>query len=204
MERYGSALEFSGAGEIRVVFRPLVELETFGVAEPPPDARPTIAPPFSFETREVAMLIGMIFLNSGEDARTEFRNYFNVVLKGSDEDFDLPSWVDPENPDHYLEFQSPYSGAIYRTFANPRYPHLSFGMRALRAAKEYYEQQWLPAYTALTAAREAWQNAGPSERQARYEEYLAAEEAMRRVDTELHTRIELLDRIRFWYTATKI
>lgn len=204
VERYGGALEFTDTGEIRVVPRPLVDLESFGSTEPPPDSRPTIAPPFSFETREVAMLIGLLFLTSGDDARTEFRDYFNVVLKGSAEDFELPSWVDPGNPEHYLEFQSPYSGVTYRTFANPRYPHLSFGMRAVRAAKEYYENEWLPAHAALQAAREAWENAEPAERQERYQAYLEADAAMRDVDTELNTRIELLERIRYWYSLTRI
>jgi len=202
--RYGGALEGLDTGEIRVVHRPLVDLETFGLADPPVDTRPTIAPPFSFEGREIALLIGSIFLNSTEDAMTEFRNYFNVVLKGSDEDFDLPSWVDPDNPEHYLEFQSPYSGAVYRTFANPRSPHLSFGMRAVRDAKEYHDTVWLPTYADLEAARDAWLNASPAEKESRYAAYLAADEAMRKVDIEMNTRIELLDRIRFWYSVTKL
>lgn len=182
--------------------KPVIDLETFGLAPVHTDPRPLIAAPFSYEGREAALLYGMVFLNDTRDAMTEFRDYFTLVVKGSEEDFEIPSWVREDDESQYLEFVNPYNGTTYRSFVHPRKPHLSFGMNALREAKRIYEEKWEPAQKAYDVAKEAWEQ--NPENADLYEAYLQADSELREADFDMNEQIELIDRIRFWYRVTKL
>lgn len=204
MESYSAALDPTTR---EPAYRPLVDLETFGMANPPADTRDTISAPFSFQGSDMALLFGMIFLTSSQDAVSEFRNYFNVVLKGSDEDFETPAWVDTNNPDEYIEFTNPYSGLTYRSFAHPVAPQNSFGHRALKDADEFTTNVWEPARAAAESAKKNWETAAANDEanaDELYEVYAEAEAEFRKLSFELNEKLELIDRIRFWYSITKL
>lgn len=204
MARYGAAWDDQlGMPD----YRPLVDLESFGLARPPEDTRDIISAPFSFQGSELALLYGMIFLTSSQDAVSEFRNYFNLVVKGSDEDFELPSWVDTTEEEEYIEFVNPYSGVIYRSFAHPVSPQNSFGHRALVEARDFVRDEWQPAKDAVDAAKKAWETAMDTNDPTAddlYEVYLEADNEYRAVSFDLNEKLELIDRIRFWYSITKL
>lgn len=189
------------------IYRPLVDLERFGLPVGGEEPTEIIAAPHSFDDSDMALFFGMIFLTSSEDAVSEFRNYFNVVLKGSDEDFETPNWVDVGDENEYIEYTNPYSGLVYRSFVHPVSPENSFGHRALLDAKRFTENVWEPARAEAEAKRKDWETAeanGAPDAAEKYQEYMEADAAFQKASFELNEKLELIDRIRFWYRVTKL
>lgn len=175
---------------------PIVDPQTYGTSLSR-ERGPIVAPAISLDHRDWALLLGMVFFNSTYDDTVEFREFLQVSVKGSEDDFDY-GWVDKEDPEQYVEFVNPSSRKIYRAAASPRSQELSYGYRVVREAKEIYENYWVPLKQALEEAERALDEAvAPWEVELAQQTLYEVRRAFSDVDAALNRQVELLDRIRF-------
>lgn len=180
--------------------RPLVDIETFGTGVKPAQGA-LLSPVLSLDLRDYALMFGMIYFNSNTDDSMEFRDFFQVAVKGSEDDFDIEG-VDTTDPDQYVEFVNPSSRMIYRAAVNPRSPELSYGYRMVREGKRLVEDHWIPSKKALELAEQQLDEAlTPKEREAALEAYANASARFESVEAAVSRQVELIDRARFLHVA---
>jgi len=66
---------------------------------------------------------------------------------------------------------------------------------------------WEPARAAAESAKKNWETAAANDEanaDELYEVYAEAEAEFRKLSFELNEKLELIDRIRFWYSITKL
>lgn len=159
---------------------PLIDAATLGQPGAAPAGR-VLAPLSNYYVRFDALLYGMALLDSNLDDTLNFRNHFQVALKGSDDDFALQG-VDEGDPEVYAEVTDPVSFRTFRA-VNTSDGH-GYGFRLVREAKEILEGEWSAAKAALEAS-------GPAD-----PDRAAKQAAFRDAELKLNDRIEFIEDVR--------
>ncbi|WP_373047400.1 zinc-dependent metalloprotease [Vulgatibacter sp.] len=195
-KRFGGKVRDLGGNKLAYEPAKVIDPATWGLPRTGSDETPVLVPRMTYQLRWYAALYGMAFLNSTVDNTMDFRNYFKVSLKGSQDDIDFGP-IDYGDPDVYVEVTDPNTHYTYR--AANTVDGNGFGYELVKAAKARHDEAWVPAKIALDEAANALQ-AAPDDDELRGAYYDALNE-FRYEEQMLNDKLEFINDFRLFQSV---